>query len=380
MKAIINGKVNPITSSKFKGSILIEDGKIVDLGPSIDIPDDATIIDVKDKTVIPGMIDAHCHVGISEEGEGWEGNDTNELYDPITPHLRSLDGINPDDLALKEAVEAGVTSVGVAPGSANPIGGKFAAIKTAGSSLVDELLIDEPIGLKMATGENPKRVYKEQKKVPSTRMSTAGIIREKLFEAKNYMVKEENEKEKNFKLEAILPLLRGDIPGRIHAHRADDIATAVRIAEEFEFSLVIEHCTEGHKVADLLAEKEIPVVFGPGLAAKSKRENRERTFKTAGILAEKGIKIAIMTDSPVVPIKYLPLMAAYSVREGMDKEEALKAVTINAAEICNIDDKVGSIEKGKHADLVVVDGDPLELKSEINKVFIKGTEVKIANQ
>ncbi len=372
MKALINGRVDPITSEEFEGNILIDEGKIVDFGPDIEIPDESEVIDVEGKTIVPGFIDAHCHVGISEEGEGWEGEDTNEVYEPITPHLRALDAINPNGIALKEAVKAGVTTINVGPGSANPIGGTFVAIKTAGSSIVDELVIKEPTGLKMATGENPKRVYKEQKKIPSTRMSTAALIREKLFETKDYM---ENGEEKDFKLEALKPLLERDLPGRIHAHRADDMVSAIRISEEFGFDLILEHCTEGHKIADYIAERDIPVVFGPGLAAKSKRENRERSFKTPGILSKKGIKVALMTDSPVIPIKYLALMAAYSVREGMDKEEALKAITINAAEICGIDDRVGSIEKGKDADLIVVDGDPLELKSTIDMVFIDGEEV-----
>ena len=372
MKALINGRVDPITSEEFEGNILIDEGKIVDFGPDIEIPDESEVIDVEGKTIVPGFIDAHCHVGISEEGEGWEGEDTNEVYDPVTPHLRALDAINPDGIALKEAVDAGVTTINVGPGSANPIGGTFVAIKTAGSSIVDELVIKEPTGLKMATGENPKRVYKEQKKIPSTRMSTAALIREKLFETKDYM---QNGEEKDFKLEALKPLLERELPGRVHAHRADDMVSAIRISEEFGFELILEHCTEGHKIADYIAERDIPVVFGPGLAAKSKRENRERSFKTPGILSKKGIKVALMTDSPVIPIKYLALMAAYSVREGMDKEEALKAITINAAEICGIDDRVGSIEKGKDADLVVVDGDPLELKSTIDKVFIDGDEI-----
>lgn len=373
MKALVNGRVEPITSEEFEGTVLIEDSKIKDFGEVVEIPDDAEVIDVEGKTIVPGFIDAHCHVGIHEEGEGWEGNDTNERYDPITPHLRALDAINPDGIALKEAVSSGVTTINVGPGSANPIGGRFAAVKTAGSSVIDELVIKEPTGLKMATGENPKRVYKEQNKVPSTRMSTAALIREKLFETQEYMDEDE---EKDFKLEALLPLLKNELPGRIHAHRADDMASAIRISEEFGFDLVLEHCTEGHKIADYIAEKDIPVVFGPGLAAKSKRENRERNFKTPGILSKKGVKVALMTDSPVIPIKYLSLMAAYSVREGMGREEALKAITINAAEICGIDDRVGSIEEGKDADILVVDGDPLELKSRIDKVFIEGEEVE----
>lgn len=384
MKALINAKIDPITQPEFEGSILIKDGKIEDKGEDLDIPEDYEKIDLEGKRVIPGMIDAHCHVGIFEEGEGWEGDDTNELYDPITPHLRALDGINPDGIALKEAVSSGITSINVGPGSANPIGGKFTSMKTAGSKIVDDLIIKEPTGLKMATGENPKRVYKDQKKMPSTRMSTAGLIREKLFEASEYMKKleedTEEEIEKNFKLEAILPLLKDEIPGRIHAHRADDIASAVRISEEFGFELIIEHCTEGHKIADFLAEKDIPVVFGPALSSRPKREMEELSFRTPGILAEKGVKVAIMTDSPADPIKYLPLLAAYAVREGMEKREALKAITINAAEICGIEDRVGSIEKGKDADLVVFDGDPLELKSRVEKVFIEGEEIDLEEQ
>ncbi len=372
MKALTNGKVVPITSDEFEGTVLIENGKIIDFGPDIDIPDTAEIIDVDGKTIIPGFIDAHCHVGICEEGEGWEGDDTNEIYDPITPHLRALDGINPYDIALKEAVEAGVTTINVGPGSANPIGGMFAVIKTAGSSVVDDLIVKEPAGLKMATGENPKRLYKEQKKVPSTRMSTAGLIRKTLFETQEYM---KDDEKKDFKFEAIKPLLKQELPGRIHAHRADDIVSAIRISEEFGFDLVLEHCTDGHKVADYIADRNIPVVYGPGMASKSKRENSERSFKTPGILSKKGVKVALMTDSPVVPIKYLALMAAFAVREGMEKEEALKAITINAAEICGIDDRVGSIEKGKDADLLVVDGGPLEIKSTIDKVFIDGEEI-----
>ncbi len=375
MKAIKNAKIRPISSSPFEGSILIKDGKIVDLGEDIEIPEKAEIIDVDGKTVIPGMIDAHCHVGIHEEGEGWEGRDMNERYDPVTPHLRALDGINPDGLALKEAVRAGVTTINVGPGSANPIGGKFAAIKTAGSKVIDDLIVDEPTGIKMAMGENPKRVYEELDKVPSTRMGTAGVIRKALFETQNYL--SEEKKEDDFKLKSLVPVLENEQKCRVHGHRADDMVTAVRIAEEFDLKLVLEHCTEGHKIADFIAEKDIPAVFGPGLAPKSKRETQERTFKTPGILSDKGVKVALMTDSPVIPIKYLSLMAAYSVREGMDEKEALKAVTINAAEICGIDDKVGSIEKGKDADLVVIDGDPLELKSRIERVFIEGEEVDI---
>ncbi|MFW6040976.1 MAG: amidohydrolase [Thermoplasmatota archaeon] len=379
MKALVDGNLNTVTNGKFKGSILIKDGKIKEIGKDIDIPGKAEIIDVSGKTVIPGLVEAHCHTGIHEEGEGWEGNDTNERYEPITPHLRALDGINPKDIGLREAVKAGVTTVNVGPGSANPIGGQFAAIKTAGSKVIDELIIKEPTGIKMAMGENPKRVYNEQNKVPSTRIGTAGLLRKTFYDVINYIKKKKknDDFELDFMKESLVPLFKKELRARIHAHRADDMITAARIAHEFDFDLVLEHCTEGHEIADFLAKNDIPAVVGPGLSSKSKRENKERTFKTPGILSDKGVKVAIMTDSPVIPNQYLNLMAAYSVREGMDEDEALKAITINAAEVCDIDDRVGSLEEGKDADIVVLDGNPLELKSRIKKVFIEGEEIEL---
>ncbi len=373
MKVLLDGEINTITDGTFKGSILIKEGKIARIGKDIEIPEEAERIDVRDKTLIPGLIEAHCHAGIHEEGEGWEGDDTNERYDPITPHLRALDGANPDDIGLKEAVRAGITTVNVTPGSANPIGGKSVAIKTAGSNIIDELVLKEPTGMKMAFGENPKRVYKEQETTPSTRMGTAGILRKTLAEAESF---DGDDDEKDFfKLKALKPVLENDLKARIHAHRADDMISAIRIAEEFGFDLVLEHATEGHEIADHLAEKDVPAVVGPCLSSKSKRENAARTFETPGVLADKGVKVALMTDSPVIPTKYLNLMAAYSVKEGMDEEEALKAITINAAEICDIDHRVGALEEGKDADIVVIDGDPLEIKSRIEGVFIQGEKV-----
>lgn len=375
MKALLDGEINTITDGTFKGSILIKDGKIADIGKDIEIPEEAERVDVRDKTLMPGLIEAHCHTGIHEEGEGWEGRDMNERYDPITPHLRAIDGIYPEDIGLKEAVKAGITTVNITPGSANPIGGEMVALKTAGSNIVDELVLKEPTGMKMAFGENPKRVYKEQDKTPSTRMGTAGILRETFYETQNYMEKDDDDEKEDFKLEALKPVLEKDLKARIHAHRADDMITAVRLAEEFDFDIVIEHATEGHQIANYLAEKDIPAVVGPCLSAKTKRETSDRTFETPGVLADKGVKLALMTDSPVIPTKYLDLMAAYSVREGMDEEAALKAITINAAEICGIDHRVGSLEEGKDADIVVIDGDPLEIKSRIEKVFIQGEEM-----
>ncbi|MFW6065045.1 MAG: amidohydrolase [Candidatus Natronoplasma sp.] len=376
MKALVGGDIKTITDGSFKGSILIEDSKIADLGKDIDIPDGAEIIDVEGKTIIPGLIEAHCHTGIHEEGEGWSGNDTNEMNDPITPHLRALDGINPDDIGLKEAVKAGITTVNVTPGSANPIGGQSVAIKTAGSKIVDELVLKEPTGMKMAFGENPKRVYKEKDKVPSTRIGTAGLLRKTFSEAEDHIQNRENENN-DFKLQALEPVLKKELIARVHAHRSDDIISAIRIAEEFDFDLVIEHATEGHEIADYLAEKDVPAVVGPCLSSKSKRENASRTFETPAILTDKGVKVALMTDSPVIPTKYLNLMAAYSVKEGMSEEEALKAITINAAEICGVDHRVGSLEEGKDANIVVLDGDPLEIKTRVEKVFIEGDEIDL---
>ncbi|MFP4142588.1 MAG: amidohydrolase [Thermoplasmata archaeon] len=373
MKAMLDGEIKTITDGSFKGSILIEDGKIVKIGKDIEIPEEAERIDVSGKTLMPGLIEAHCHTGIHEEGEGWEGNDTNERYDPITPHLRALDGVNPKDIGLKEAVKAGITTVNVTPGSANPIGGRSVAIKTAGSKVVDDLVLREPTGMKMAFGENPKRVYKEQDKSPSTRMGTAAILRKTLSEAEEYDGGEG--KNNAFKLKALKPVLDGELKARVHAHRADDMISAIRIAEEFDLDIALEHATEGHEIADYLAEKEVPAVVGPCLSSKSKRETAARTFETPGALAKKGVKVALMTDSPVIPTKYLDLMAAYSVKGGMDEEEALKAITINAAEICGIDHRVGSLERGKDADIVVLEGDPLEIKSRVEKVFIEGKEI-----
>jgi len=377
MKALVNGEINTVTNGSFKGSILIDEGKIKDIGEDIDIPEKAEIIDIEGKTVIPGLVEAHCHTGIHEEGEGWEGMDMNERYDPITPHLRALDGIYPEDIGLKEAVKAGITTVNITPGSANPIGGEMVALKTAGSNIVDNLVLKEPTGMKMAFGENPKRVYKEQSKTPATRMGTAGVLRKTFYETKNYMEKNDDEDKEDFKKEALKPVLENKLKARIHAHRADDMITAIRLAEEFDFDMVIEHATEGHQIADYLAEKDVPAVVGPCLSSKTKRETSDRTFETPGVLADKGVKVALMTDSPVIPTKYLNLMAAYSVREGMDEEEALKAITINPAEICGIDDRVGSLERGKDADIVVIDGDPLEIKSKVERVFIEGNEIDL---
>lgn len=366
------------------GLLLIDDeGEIQYSGKfsEAEIPGDAELIDFGDKTLMPGMVDAHTHVGIHEDGEGWEGRDTNEMTDPVTPQVRGIDGINPAGSGFKDAAIAGITSVNTGPGSGNVIGGQFAAVKTAGANIVDELVIREPTAMKMATGENPKRVYGEKEQIPSTRIGTAATLRKALFEARDYLQRKESGEgeddgfKKDFKKEALLPVIKGELKAKIHAHRADDIVSAVRVAEEFGLDYSIDHCTEGHKIAELLAEKDSEAVVGPSLTARSKRELVERTFKTAGILAEAGLTVAITSDSPVVPIQYLPLLAGFAVREGMEKAEALRAITINAAKIAGINDRVGSLEPGKDGDFLVVDGSLFDLESSVERVFIEGKEI-----
>lgn len=349
-----------------KGSILIKDGKILEVGEDLVAPLDAKTIDAEGKMVLPGFIDAHCHIGMWEEGMGFEGSDGNEMMDPVTPQLRAIDAINPMDEAFEEAYIGGVTTAVTGPGSANVIGGMFAALKTYGKR-VDDMIIKEPIAMKVAFGENPKRVYEAQKKSPITRMATAAILREALFKAKAYMKKKEEGKEDptkmpeyDIKMEALSRVLNKEIPLKAHAHRADDIFTAIRIAKEFDVDITLDHCTEGHLIADYLAEEGKGAIVGPTLSNRSKIELRNLTFDTPGILHEAGVKIAITTDSPVIPLQYLPVCAGLAHKSGLEEIEALKAITINAAEITGIDDRVGSIEPGKDADIVIFDGNPIK--------------------
>ncbi len=349
-----------------KGSILIKDGKILEVGEDLVAPLDAKIIDAEGKMVLPGFIDAHCHIGMWEEGMGFEGSDGNEMMDPVTPQLRAIDAINPMDEAFEEAYIGGVTTAVTGPGSANVIGGMSAALKTYGKR-VDDMIIKEPIAMKVAFGENPKRVYEAQKKSPMTRMATAAILREALFKAKSYMKKKEEGKEDpskmpeyDIKMEALSRVLNKEIPLKAHAHRADDIFTAIRIAKEFDVDITLDHCTEGHLIADYLAEEGKAAIVGPTLSNRSKIELRNLTFDTPRILHEAGVKIAITTDSPVIPLQYLPVCAGLAHKSGLEEIEALKAITINAAEITGIDDRVGSIEPGKDADIVIFDGNPIK--------------------
>ena len=377
------GRVYTITRGVIEEGVIVigDDGKIKAVGRvgEVEIPSGADILDVKGMHVMPGMIDPHTHIGVHELAIGWEGRDTNETTEPVTPHLRAFDGVKSDDEGFYEALSHGVTTVGILPGSSNPIGGLGVAMKTFGRHKLERVL-KEPIGLKMAFGENPKRTHGlENKRSPATRMAIAGLIREWLTKAQNYMrkkdlFKDQPEKlpDKDIRLEAIELLLRRKIPARAHAHLADDILTAISIAEEFGFDIVLDHCTEGHRIADVIAQKKIPAVVGPLLTAKYKVELRNRTTETPGVLAKHGVKVSITTDHPVLPIKLLPVEVAIAIRDGLSYEDALRAVTINAAEILGVADRLGSIEPGKDGDVIVLNGPPFHIETRVVYTIVNG--------
>jgi imidazolonepropionase-like amidohydrolase len=395
MIAITNGKVITITQGVLEcGTVLVDDGRILAIGEDIEVPARADVYDATDKVVMPGLIDAHCHVGIFHDGIGWEHADGNEMTDPITPHLRALDAIYPDEKVFNELVAAGVTTVLTGPGSANLIGGQWVCLKTVPKANVADMVLLEPAGMKMALGENPKRVYGEQKKLPSTRMGNAALLRQSLVDAQNYLAKwgryedeqakyqaklEEGETDadaptppdRDLKLEALGKVLRREMKARVHAHRADDMLTAIRIAEEFELDLTLEHATEGYKIADILAEKNIPVTAGPILFSRTKYELRDMTPENPGIMAKAGVKVAIQTDE-MSAVKYLIINAALAVREGMPEDEALRAITIHPAQVIGIADRIGSLEVGKDADIVVFSGHPFDYRTVVEQVFVDG--------
>jgi len=379
MILIKNGKILTMADKNYEqGDILIQGKKIVQIGEEIAPPEGAEVIDAKGMWVMPGIVDPHCHIGMWEDGIGFEGADGNEAFDPVTPHLRAIDAINPEDNSFREAREHGITTVVTGPGSSNVIGGQFAALKTYGRR-VDDMIIKAPLAVKVAFGENPKRVYHDQQKLPSTRMSTAAILRETLVQAQEYKRKLELGKkdpdklpDRDLKMEVLVQVLNKELPLKAHAHRADDILTALRIAREFDVDIIIEHCTEGHRIVDFLLEENAKVIVGPLFCERSKVELKNLTFKAPGILSRAGVKVAMMTDHPAIPIQYLPVCAAIAVREGMDEMEALKSITIYAAEVNGIGDRVGSLEVGKDADIAIFDGHPLDVRSKVRWVFIDG--------
>ena len=384
--AIVGGRVVPVEGEPIEGgTVLIAGGQIAAVeGPDFLAPAGFTVVDAAGKWVLPGFIDAHVHAGVHEEAEGWAGQDTNEMTDPVTAQVRVLDAINPADLGFRDAISGGVLAVNVNPGSGNPIGGQTAAIKCWGRS-VDEMVMRSPAGIKSALGENPKRVYGERKETPATRLGVAAVIRGAFVAALNYQAKlaaaeidpspARGVVERDLKLEALGRVLRREIPWRQHCHRADDIATAMRIASEFGYDLVIDHGTEAYLLADQIAAAGIPVVIGPLITSRSKVELRNRTLASPGRLAAAGVTIAITTDHPVVPIHFLIHQATLAVKEGLDPVTALRAVTINPARIIGCADRIGSLTPGKDADVVIWSGDPLDVMSRAERAYTGGREI-----
>ena len=378
---IYNAEIHTMEGVKpFIGYVGFENGKITSVGEGepADIPSDS--FDAGGNKLFPGFIDPHSHIGLIGDGMGVEGEDVNEDTDPVTPHLRTIDGINCFDRCFSDAVSCGVTTAVTGVGSSNPIGGDFIAVKTHGRC-ADEMLIRK-VGIKFALGENPKSAFSDKDTAPVTRMATAAIIREALFKAKRYLddknfaiENDESLPEFDIKSEALIPLFEHKLKAHFHCHRADDIMTAVRISKEFGLDYVLIHCTEGHKIADILGRENASALTGPIICDRGKPELAELTTANAGALDRHGVKVAICTDHPEIPVQYLPTSAAYCVKAGLPKEEAMKALTINAAEIIGIADRVGSIKVGKDADFAIFDGDPLEIMTNCSAVFIDGKKI-----
>ncbi len=385
MILIHNVNIHTVTKGLIKnGYVILEKGKIKEVGTADKVnPAEfkGQVISGRNRHLFPGFIDAHSHLGLSESAIGFEGSDTNEATEPLTPELRGIDSFNPMDITVTEALQAGVTMACVGPGSANILGGTFAVVKTHGKR-VDDMIIKNPVAMKCAFGENPKRVYNNKGKSPTTRMATAALFREILYKAKQYLAKKEAAGEDMTKMpaydakcEALIPVLKKEIPLKAHAHRADDIFTAIRIAKEFDLKMTLEHCTEGHLIVDELLKENYPCIVGPSFGHRSKFELKEKSFNTAKVLSDAGIDIAITTDSPVTPLDTLPLMAALAWKEGMNKDKALEAITINPAKILGLDKSYGSIEKNKVANLVLMDKHVFETNAKVLYVFVDGEVV-----
>ena len=378
---IKNGLVHDaVHRDAYKADILLADGKIAAIGSDLDAPADAEIFEADGLDVFPGFVDAHTHIGLAGYGIGYEGCDYNEMNDIWTPQLRAIDGINPRDPSLGDACRAGVTCVCTGPGSANVLGGTFLAMKTVGDR-VDNMVVRDPVAMKCAFGENPKRCYRD--KCDSTRMSTAAFLRGALMQARDYGARKQAANGDvtkmpayNQKLEALLPVLAREIPLKAHAHQANDIFTALRIAREFNLRLTLEHVTEGHLIVDELAkEKDVPMAVGPSLTFASKFELQNKSWATPGVLAKAGCHVSIITDNSVIPQQYLPLCAGMAVKAGMDPFDALKAITLNPAEHIGVADRVGSLEIGKDADVVITAGSPFEVMTPVKAVFIDGVRI-----
>jgi imidazolonepropionase-like amidohydrolase len=393
MKAITNAKILCPVKGLIEGGTITFDDKIQDVGKSVSIPEDAEVIDADGKFVLPGFIDAHTHQGLFDGSIGWAGADGNEFTEPVTPEIRGIDSFNPFDPSLKDVVKGGVTCINTGPGSANVIGGEPFVIKPIGSGVVDEMLVLSPSGLKIAFGENPKRFHGEEDRMPTTRMGVAALLRKTITEGQNYLAEWANygerareakgkgealpePPERDLGMETIAKVIKREIPLHAHAHRADDIVTAIRIADEFNLRIVLIHCTEGHKIVDYIAKKGIPAVIGPTLMWVSKPETRERSFETVIKLVQAGVKVALQTDS-LTPMNYFPILPMYVIKHGLSREEALKCITINPAEILNIQNRVGSLEPGKDADIVIWSDHPFEFYSKPELVFINGEDIPL---
>ncbi|HWV75735.1 MAG TPA: amidohydrolase [Isoptericola sp.] len=380
--AITNGYVVPMDGLPIEhGTVLVTDGVITAVGPDVAVPEGVRTLDAGGRWVLPGFVESHGHVGVHEEAEGWAGDDTNEKTDPVGAHLRALDAINIEEEGFRDALAGGVTSVVVKPGSANPIGGQTVAIKTWGGRTVDEQVISEAVSVKSALGENPKRVYGEQKKQPSTRLGVAAVIRQAFLDAQHYAAQRDAAEAKgepfarDLGKETLARVLAGELAWDQHTHRADDIATALRLADEFGYRLVVNHGTDGAAIADVLAERDVPVIFGPMLTSRSKVELRHRDIGNLARLAEAGVRVAITTDHPVVPINFLVHQASFAVKQGLDPQVALEALTVNPASFLGLDDRVGALAPGLDGDVVVWSGDPLDVGSRAEHVFVTGAEV-----
>lgn len=368
MLTIVHGNIKTMAGDEYEdGFLQINHGKISAVGNMEDClvsKDDSNVIDAKGNLVMPGIIEAHCHMGITEEKKGMEGDDCNESVDPLTPYLRAIDAINPMDAAFDDALRAGITSAMIGPGSSNVVGGQFAFIKTHGRC-IDNMIVKAPAAMKIAFGENPKVNFSGQNASPATRMAIAAMLRRELFKAIDYQKKrnENKNQEKDFRYECWIPVLEGKIPLKAHVHRADDILTAIRIAKEFGLSMTLDHCSEGHLIAEEIKESGFPAIVGPDMASRNKIEVQNMAFKTVGILNQADICTAITTDHPVSMIQFLPICAGLAVKSGLSEEEGFRSITINAARICGVADRVGSLEVGKDGDVAIFDGNPMEVFS-----------------